>query len=74
MIVSEGCFCASDRAGFVDFVGSGGTFAGVAESLRAALPGVQCFVVEPGASQPSLERGGGLDTDAAGTHKAEVVY
>lgn len=33
--------------GFVDFVGSGGTFAGVATALRAALPRVRCFVVEP---------------------------
>jgi cysteine synthase A len=34
--------------GFVDFVGSGGTFAGVANSLRASRgDAVRCYVVEP---------------------------
>ena len=33
--------------GFADFVGSGGTFAGVASALRAELPGVRCYVIEP---------------------------
>jgi len=32
---------------FVDFVGSGGTFAGVAQSLRSGMPQTKCFVVEP---------------------------
>jgi len=32
---------------FCDFVGSGGTFRGCAEALRASDPGVRCYVVEP---------------------------
>jgi cysteine synthase len=32
---------------FCDFVGSGGTFRGCAEALRAANPDVRCYVVEP---------------------------
>lgn len=32
---------------FVEFVGSGGTFTGVARALKKALPAVKCFVVEP---------------------------
>ena len=32
---------------FCDFVGTGGTFAGVARGLRARNPAVRCFVVEP---------------------------
>jgi cysteine synthase A len=32
---------------FCDFVGSGGSFRGCAEALRAALPSVRCYVVEP---------------------------
>jgi cysteine synthase A len=32
---------------FCDFVGSGGTFRGVATALRERLPGVRCYVVEP---------------------------
>lgn len=32
---------------FCDFVGSGGTFRGCAEVLRAANPAVRCYVVEP---------------------------
>ncbi|HEU4410561.1 MAG TPA: pyridoxal-phosphate dependent enzyme [Polyangiaceae bacterium] len=32
---------------FVDFVGSGGTFAGVACCLKAARPDIACYVVEP---------------------------
>jgi cysteine synthase A len=32
---------------FCDFVGSGGTFRGCAEALRAANPAVRCYVVEP---------------------------
>lgn len=33
--------------GFVDFVGSGGTFFGVARSLKDRNPDIQCFIVEP---------------------------
>ena len=33
--------------GFVDFVGSGGTFAGVAQALQCAMPLAKCYVVEP---------------------------
>jgi cysteine synthase len=32
---------------FCDFVGSGGTFRGCAQALRAAHPAVRCYVVEP---------------------------
>lgn len=32
---------------FCDFVGSGGTFRGCAEALRASRPAVRCYVVEP---------------------------
>lgn len=32
---------------FCDFVGSGGTFAGCSRALRARVPGVRCYVVEP---------------------------
>jgi len=32
---------------FCDFVGSGGTFRGCADALRAANPSVRCYVVEP---------------------------
>jgi cysteine synthase len=33
---------------FCEFVGSGGTFTGVARHLKAKQPGVACYVVEPG--------------------------
>ncbi|PYI03532.1 tryptophan synthase beta subunit-like PLP-dependent enzyme, partial [Aspergillus sclerotiicarbonarius CBS 121057] len=33
--------------GFVDFVGSGGTYAGVTKKLKAMNPQAKCFVVEP---------------------------
>lgn len=33
--------------GFVDFIGSGGTYAGVSKGLREHDPAVRCFVVEP---------------------------
>jgi cysteine synthase A len=32
---------------FVDFVGSGGTYAGVARALKERNPTVRCYVVEP---------------------------
>ncbi|HZH15550.1 MAG TPA: pyridoxal-phosphate dependent enzyme [Archangium sp.] len=32
---------------FVDFIGSGGTFTGVARSLKAARPSIACYGVEP---------------------------
>jgi cysteine synthase len=32
---------------FVDFVGSGGTFAGVTRALKERNPGIRCFIVEP---------------------------
>lgn len=32
---------------FCDFVGSGGTFAGVSRALRAQKPTVRCYIVEP---------------------------
>ncbi|KAJ5094161.1 Cysteine synthase [Penicillium angulare] len=33
--------------GFVDFVGSGGTYAGVSRKLKAMNPALKCFIVEP---------------------------
>ncbi len=33
--------------GFADFLGSGGTFAGVTKALKERNPAVRCFVVEP---------------------------
>ncbi|VUC27874.1 unnamed protein product [Clonostachys rosea] len=33
--------------GFVDFVGSGGTYAGVTKKLKAVNPDARCFIVEP---------------------------
>ncbi|CAH0028826.1 unnamed protein product [Clonostachys rhizophaga] len=33
--------------GFVDFVGSGGTYAGVTKKLKAKNPAAKCFIVEP---------------------------
>ncbi|KAI0170818.1 tryptophan synthase beta subunit-like PLP-dependent enzyme [Pestalotiopsis sp. NC0098] len=33
--------------GFVDFVGSGGTYAGVTKKLKSVNPAVKCFIVEP---------------------------
>lgn len=38
---------AGEVDAFCDFVGSGGTFAGCAQALRAANPRVRCYVVEP---------------------------
>ncbi len=34
-------------AGFADFAGSGGTFAGVTKGLKQRNPGIRCYVVEP---------------------------
>ncbi len=33
--------------GFVDFIGTGGTYAGVTKALKERDPSIQCFVVEP---------------------------
>ena len=33
--------------GFVDFLGSGGTFFGVSRALKERNPRIQCFIVEP---------------------------
>ncbi|WP_144110310.1 PLP-dependent cysteine synthase family protein [Paraburkholderia sp. BCC1886] len=33
--------------GFVDFVGSGGTYVGVSKALKERNPAIRCFVVEP---------------------------
>jgi len=33
--------------GFVDFIGSGGTYAGVARALKERKPSIRCYVVEP---------------------------
>jgi cysteine synthase A len=51
---------------FVDFVGSGGTFAGVASALRATLPGVRCYVVEPAGAAVLAAVAAGETEEAAG--------
>ena len=33
--------------GFVDFIGSGGTFFGVARAFKERSPAIQCFIIEP---------------------------
>ncbi|KAI1092440.1 tryptophan synthase beta subunit-like PLP-dependent enzyme [Rostrohypoxylon terebratum] len=54
--------------GFVDFVGSGGTYAGVTKKLKSVNPSAKCFIVEPkgaavlaggGVSQPEHPIQGG---------------
>ena len=37
--------------GFVDFIGSGGTYAGMASALREAQDGVRCYAVEPAGAE-----------------------
>lgn len=41
---------------FVDFAGSGGTFAGCAQTLKIRNPSIRCYVIEPD-SAPFLARG-----------------
>jgi cysteine synthase A len=36
-----------DIDGFVDFVGSGGTYAGVTRKLKSLNPDIKCYIVEP---------------------------
>ena len=38
--------------GFVDFIGSGGTYAGVTRALKQRDPNIRCFVVEPTGAAP----------------------
>ena len=38
--------------GFVDFIGSGGTYAGVTRALKQRDPDIRCFVVEPSGAAP----------------------
>ncbi|KAI0901562.1 tryptophan synthase beta subunit-like PLP-dependent enzyme [Annulohypoxylon nitens] len=62
--------------GFVDFVGSGGTYAGVTKKLKSVNPSAKCFIVEPkgaavlaggGVSQPEhpIQGGGYMMPDLA---------
>jgi cysteine synthase A len=39
--------CGGDLTGFCDFVGTGGTFAGLARAFRQRNPAVRCYIVEP---------------------------
>ena len=61
--------------GFVDFVGSGGTFAGVAAYLRAQRgwgDGVRCFAVEPTAAPVlAAEAGVCAAVDGDGAHQVQ---
>lgn len=41
---------------FVDFIGSGGTYAGITKALKERNPRIKCFVVEPKAPPPRLAR------------------
>lgn len=45
--------CGGQLDAFVAFVGTGGTFTGIARYLRSKKPAIRCYVVEP-ASAPSL--------------------
>ena len=56
--------------GFVDFVGSGGTFAGVAHTLRSSMPRAKCFVVEPTGAAVLSGRGSRQGTKLA-PHKIQ---
>ena len=39
--------CGGNLTGFCDFVGTGGTFAGLARAFRQRNPAVRCYIVEP---------------------------
>ena len=41
---------------FVDFVGTAGSFVGIARALRARDPSIACYVVEPGSAAPLAGR------------------
>ena len=42
--------------GFCDFVGSGGSFAGVSKALREDNPDVKCFIIEPSSAAVLAKR------------------
>ncbi len=52
---------------FVDFLGSGGTFAGCAKGLKEFNPAIRCYVSEPEAAAHYA----GLPTKNAGAHKLQ---
>eukprot|EP00004_Rigifila_ramosa_P023602 TRINITY_DN664_c0_g1_i12.p1 TRINITY_DN664_c0_g1~~TRINITY_DN664_c0_g1_i12.p1 ORF type:complete len:239 (+),score=40.09 TRINITY_DN664_c0_g1_i12:436-1152(+) len=52
---------------FVDFVGTGGTFAGVAAALKARNPSIECFVLEPDSAAVLA----GRPKQAGGAHKIQ---
>ena len=64
-----------DIDAFVDFAGSGGTFAGAAKGLKAYNPNIQCYLVEPDTAayylgkeitnQNHLIQGGGYSMELA---------
>ncbi|MDC0431685.1 pyridoxal-phosphate dependent enzyme, partial [Paracoccaceae bacterium] len=51
--------------GFVDFIGSGGTYAGVTRALKQRDPDIRCFVVEP--------EGAALQAGQPVTHPAHPI-
>ena len=52
---------------FVDFLGSGGTFAGCARGLKNHNPAIRCYAVEPEAAAKYA----GLPTQRQGAHKVQ---
>ncbi|GMI20332.1 hypothetical protein TeGR_g10880 [Tetraparma gracilis] len=56
---------------FVDFVGSGGTFVGVAKYLKEQQKSTQCFVVEPEAAAVMAAEWSGGEATGDGAHKVQ---
>lgn len=44
--------CPADIDVFADFVGTGGTFSGIAAALKAKNPATRCYVIEPATAAP----------------------
>jgi cysteine synthase A len=68
---------------FVDFVGSGGTFAGCAKGLKKHKPSIRCYLIEPDtapylAGKPVINpghriQGGGYGMDLPFLHEPELI-
>jgi cysteine synthase A len=44
--------CGGSLDAFVEFVGTGGTYAGIVRALKARNPGVRCYLLEPAEAAP----------------------